>query len=236
MKRNNKNKSRVICSAAITLDGKLAFEGKALPLSSDADWKQVHALRANCKSILVGRGTIETDNPGLLVKEKHFPSEKNPTRVIIDSKLSTSPEAKCLKDQEKAKTIIFTTENSNNQEMKDKKIILEERIEVIEVPSDEGKVDLSKVVDILEERKLTPVMVEGGGTIFDSLLKQGKIDQFRLFISSRFAGNKGTIPLINNQENDAEELFKIDNFKVKMSYVLSGGVVIWLEKKLKNKN
>ncbi|MCG3219719.1 MAG: RibD family protein [Candidatus Heimdallarchaeota archaeon] len=224
---------RVICSAAITLDGKLAFEGEALPLSSDADWKQVHALRAGCQSILVGRGTVETDDPGLLVKEKHFSSEKHPTRIIIDSKISTSPEAKCLKNQDKAKTIIFTLEDSNNQETQEKKKALEERIEVIEVPSEEGKVDLAKVVNILEERELTPVMVEGGGTIFDSLLKKGIIDQFRLFISSRFAGNKGTVPLINNQENTAEELFNIDSFEVKMSYVLPGGVVVWLEKRQK---
>ena len=74
-------------------------------------------------------------------------------------------------------------------------------------------------------------MVEGGGTIFSSLLKKGLIDQFRLFISSRFAGNIGTVPLINNQENEAEELFSIDNFEVKMSYVLPGGVVIRLEKR-----
>jgi len=222
------SKIRVICSAAITLDGKLAFEGEALPLSSDEDWKQVHALRAGSQSILVGRGTIETDNPSLLVKEKHFQSDKHPTRIIIDSKLSTSPEAKCLKYQEKAKTIIFTIENTNNLAKKKK---LEERVEVIDTPSKTGRVDLARVVNILEERKLTPVMVEGGGTIFNSLLKKGLIDQFRLFISSRFAGNKGTVPLINNQENEAEELFSIDNFEIKMSYVLPGGVVIRLEQR-----
>ncbi len=55
----------------MSIDGYLdSVSVKRLPLSNDADFDRVDAVRATCDAILVGAGTIRNDNPRLLVRSR----------------------------------------------------------------------------------------------------------------------------------------------------------------------
>ena len=73
---------RIILSAAITLDGKLATRTGESKLSSKKDKIRVHKLRSKVDAILIGKKTVEIDDPLLSVRGI---KEKNPIRVILDS-------------------------------------------------------------------------------------------------------------------------------------------------------
>ena len=72
----------VVLSAAITLDGKIGQRNKKTILSSKSDKIRVHKLRSKSDAILVGKNTIEEDDPLLTVR---YVKGKNPTRIILDS-------------------------------------------------------------------------------------------------------------------------------------------------------
>ena len=72
----------ILLSAAITLDGKLGIKNKKTKLSSKNDKIRVHKMRASVDAIIIGKNTIECDNPVLTVR---YVKGKNPIRIILDS-------------------------------------------------------------------------------------------------------------------------------------------------------
>ena len=76
------SKPKITLSAAITLDGKIGQKNKHIVLSSKSDKIRVHKLRSKSDSILVGKNTVEQDDPLLTVR---YTKGKNPIRIILDS-------------------------------------------------------------------------------------------------------------------------------------------------------
>ena len=74
------SKPKITLSAAITLDGKIGQKNKQIVLSSKADKIRVHKLRSKSDAILVGKNTVEQDDPLLTVR---YAKGKNPIRIII---------------------------------------------------------------------------------------------------------------------------------------------------------
>ena len=75
-------KSMIVLSAAMTLDGKIGQRNNKVVLSSKSDKIRVHKLRSKFDAILVGKNTVEQDDP--LLSVRHVKG-KNPTRIILDS-------------------------------------------------------------------------------------------------------------------------------------------------------
>ena len=96
----------VILSAAMTLDGKIETKMSKLKLSSKKDTVRVHKLRAKVDAILIGKNTLEIDNPTLSVRHT---VGKNPTRIILDSHGTIKSSSKILQTCDKIQTIIVTT-------------------------------------------------------------------------------------------------------------------------------
>jgi len=94
---------RVIFSAAITLDGKLATRSGDSKLSSKKDKIRVHKLRSKVDAILIGKNTVKIDDPLLSV---HNIKKKNPIRIILDSNATISSSSRILKTCSKIPTTI----------------------------------------------------------------------------------------------------------------------------------
>jgi hypothetical protein len=101
----------------------------------------VHKWRAEEQSILVGRKTVQNDDPSLTVREF---SGNNPTRIIIDSQLQLSMDANIFSDE--APTIIF---NRVKNEVKD-------NIEWIRI----SETNTRLILDELYKRNILSVFVE----------------------------------------------------------------------------
>src|SRR3989337_912754 len=78
-----KSRPRVILSAAMSLDGKIATKTGDSELSSKQDKVRIHILRSKVDAILVGSNTVKRDDPLLTVR---YVKGKNPLEIIVIGK------------------------------------------------------------------------------------------------------------------------------------------------------
>ena len=169
---------------AQTIDGRIATStGNSQWLSSPASRKLAHKLRALHDAVMVGIGTIMTDNPQLNVR---LVRGRNPTKIVLDSKLRILLDSNVLTNQESAPSIIVTIPGADES----KAAALHQRgIEVLVAPEDErGKVDVGYLLGVLGQRGISSVLVEGGAETITSLLRLNLVDRLVVVIAPKIMG------------------------------------------------
>ena len=175
---------RVLLNCACSLDGKLAApDGHAMPLSDEMDWRRVHLLRASSDAILVGVGTILADDPSLTIKEDLAPKPPNREllRVVLDPKGRTPKGAKVVNAA--APSLILTGPGVKGQWPRAD----HEEVEVDAA----GRLDLAKVLDVLERRGVETLLVEGGGQVLRSFLQTDFVERWTLYMAPVLVGGNG---------------------------------------------
>ncbi len=173
----------VILKSAITLDGKIATASSHSKwITSEDARRDVHQLRHETGSILVGVQTVIEDNPSLTTR---LEGGRNPVRIVLDSKLRIPIEAKVVTDKE-APTWIFTTSNHDGEKRKQ----LEEKGVKVFVTSGEKHVNLSEMLEIVGEHSVSSLLIEGGGQVNASFIEQKLINKLELYIAPKIAGGK----------------------------------------------
>jgi len=169
---------------AQTLDGRIASAtGDSRWISSESSRMLVHRLRSLHDAILVGVGTVLTDDPKLTVR---LVKGRNPLRIVVDSRLRIPLSARVLKDQDVAPTIIATTARADEAKLSSLK---EMGVEVLTVDEDEtGGVDLNGLLKSLGKRGISSILVEGGAGIITSFLRQQLADRVMIFIAPKIMG------------------------------------------------
>ena len=170
---------------AQTLDGKIAAaDGTSRWISGKLSRRRVHALRAKYDAVLIGVGTVLSDNPRLTTR---LIKGKNPARVVIDGKLRIPVRSWLARHSKATRTIVFTTSKAPRRK---RMRLTAQGVECITVPSHgAGSVDLNEVVRTLHRMKIRKVLVEGGAKITTSLLKAGLADRIVTFICPRILGS-----------------------------------------------
>ncbi|MFH1101440.1 MAG: 2,5-diamino-6-(ribosylamino)-4(3H)-pyrimidinone 5'-phosphate reductase [Methanobacteriota archaeon] len=176
---------KVIINCAMSVDGKIALPSRRqLRISSDEDIRRMYELRNTCDAVLVGVGTILTDNPKLTVKESVVPHPKQPLRVVLDSSCRTPTDALVLNTA--AKTLILTVKGNEKPYTGD-------HIQVISCDADdEGHISLPCALDVLASNGVRTVLVEGGGTVIWNFLRQHLVDDLYVYIGSCIIGGMQT--------------------------------------------
>ncbi|MBR1419451.1 MAG: bifunctional diaminohydroxyphosphoribosylaminopyrimidine deaminase/5-amino-6-(5-phosphoribosylamino)uracil reductase RibD [Selenomonadaceae bacterium] len=203
---------------AETLDGKIANRNRdQIQISSAESNRRVHELRDTFDGILVGIETVLNDNPSLTTRLENRIG-KNPTRIILDSKLKIPLDAQVL--DEKSKTIIATTESAD-----EKKIDILKKfpnVEVIISENDSGRIDLEKFCRDLAAREITSILVEGGGTVNFSLLEKNLVDKIFAIIAPKILGGSNSPTSI-----DGTGFFKSLHLNSVSTELIGGD--IWIE-------
>jgi 2,5-diamino-6-(ribosylamino)-4(3H)-pyrimidinone 5'-phosphate reductase len=197
------NRPYVIINCAMSADGKIASPaGKQLRISNEEDIRRVYNLRNEFDAVLVGVNTIQADNPKLTVKEEYVQNPKNPARVILDTHCVTKPDA--LAVDENAKTLIIT----NGECDKNYKI----NVEVVQCEVDyDGFIDLNQMLEMLYNRGIKKLMVEGGSTVIWNFLKQSLVDDLFVFIGPMIIGGKYTPSMADGEGiNQEDELINLE--------------------------
>ncbi len=163
----------VMMKVASTLDGRIATStGDSKWITDEPARRFAHKLRAIADAILVGKNTVLKDDPELTVR---MVKGKNPIRLILDSKLSLAPDYKVFEVDETKPTIIFCGEEAPKEK---EKLFVERGVEVARLPcGEEGEVDLKALLSFCHERGITSILVEGGGKVHGSFLKEGLYDE-----------------------------------------------------------
>jgi len=173
---------------AASLDGKTALlDGRSQWITGPLARADGHHWRAQACAILTGVGTVKEDDPSLNVRD--VSTERQPWRIIVDSKLDTPPNAKVLNLQDQSGVIIVCA-SLDSPEMQQKAAIFTERgIEVIAMANAYGKVDLPKLFAYLaQEREMNEIHVEAGFKLNGSLLQENCVDELLLYYAPFLMG------------------------------------------------
>jgi 2,5-diamino-6-(ribosylamino)-4(3H)-pyrimidinone 5'-phosphate reductase len=200
-----KFKPKIILSAAISLDGKIATVTGESNLSSKKDQTRLHKLRSQVDAILIGKNTVVRDDPLLTVR---FSKGKNPTRIILDSRGIISEKSKILQTSHKVKTIIVVSKKISNKNLQKLKNF---PIEIIKVG--ENEVDVKLLTKILGSRKIKSILLEGGGTINWEFIKNNLVDEFFITLTPFILGGKNAISLV--QGEGFEKISESSNLRLK---------------------
>lgn len=175
----------VVLKVAMTLDGKIATAtGQSKWITNETSRAYGYKLRDIYDGIMVGINTVIEDNPMLTAR---VDGGKNPIRIVVDSSLKIDINANVVQDKS-AKTIIATTDKAD----KDKILKLQAQdIDVIVVDKDENdKVDIEKLLDILGQKNICSILVEGGATLSGSFVAKKLVDKVYFFIAPKIVGGK----------------------------------------------
>ena len=196
----------IISKVAMTLDGKIAaYNGHSKWVTGEEARQKVHYLRNETDAILVGIGTVLADDPMLTTRIPE--GGKNPVRIILDSNLRTPIDAK-ITDCSEAKTWIFTKEGNNLEKTQ---ILLDKGVEVFPAPYGEEGIDLSFVLNVLFEKGITDVLVEGGGEVNGAFLRAGLINKFLIYVAPKIIGGRHSLtPFTGNDVETMDEALIID--------------------------
>lgn len=175
----------IVLKAAMTLDGKIATAtGQSKWITNETSRAYGYKLRDIYDGIMVGINTVIEDNPMLTAR---VDGGKNPIRIVVDSSLKIDINANVVQDKS-AKTIVATTDKAN----KDKILKLQAQdVDVIVVDKDENdKVDIEKLLDILGQKNICSILVEGGATLNGSFVAKKLVDKVYFFIAPKIIGGK----------------------------------------------
>ncbi|MEM2726835.1 MAG: 2,5-diamino-6-(ribosylamino)-4(3H)-pyrimidinone 5'-phosphate reductase [Archaeoglobaceae archaeon] len=179
-------KPHVLVNVASSLDGKISDETrKQLRISCKEDLQRVDELRAEADAIMVGIGTILADNPKLNVKSKELRDKRllegkteNPIKVVVDSKCRIPEDAEVFNGN-----VIVAVSKLADLSRVEK---ISKKAEV--VVFGEEKVDLKALLEDLYNKGVRKLMVEGGGTLISSLLKEGFVDEIFIYYAPIIIG------------------------------------------------
>jgi len=179
----------VICSAAMTWDGKLATRTGDLKLSSKKDKIRVHKLRSKVDAILIGKNTVKIDDPLLTV---HNIRKKNPVRIILDSNAIIPTNSRILKTCSKIPTIIAVSKKAQKKNLQRL-----EKFPVQVIVCGNYSVNIKKLLGILKKKGIKNILVEGGGATNWAFVKENLVDEAMITITPYLVGGITATTLVD---------------------------------------
>jgi 5-amino-6-(5-phosphoribosylamino)uracil reductase len=178
-----------LLSCGMSIDGYLdTATAKRLELSNDADFDRVDAVRAGCDAILVGAGTVRSDNPRLLVRSARRRDRRvaagrapSPIKVTVTGGGRLDACANFFTAGEVDKLVYCAT--GGLPEAK-------ERLGDVATVLDGGEpVDMRRLTEDLHDRGVRRLMVEGGGRVHTQFLTADLADELHLVVAPFFVGD-----------------------------------------------
>ena len=177
---------------AQSLDGRIATRtGDSQWISSPAARHVVHQLRARMDGVLVGIGTVLADDPQLTAR--NVPVRRTATRLVLDSRLRIPLTAGLVTTARSTPTVVLTTRAAQRRHGAKADRLRRAGVEVVFCRSRGDRVDLRAVLGLLAERRLTNLLVEGGGAVLTAFLAQQLADEALVFVSPRLIGGEQAV-------------------------------------------
>src|ERR671937_743292 len=169
---------KVTIHYAQTLDGRIAArDGTSQWISCEESLRFAHELRAAHDAVMIGIGTVLTDDPRLTVRLVDAPS---PLRIVVDSALRLPLSAHLASD------LVAPTFNADAARAA---ALAERDVDVIRVDADErGRVDLTALLRALAARGIGSVLIEGGRSLITSALAARVVDRLVICIAPKILG------------------------------------------------
>ena len=179
---------------AMSLDGRTAMgSGESQWITGPQARTQVQRLRARSSAILSGVESIIMDDSRLTLRADQLALDnaaeivqRQPLRVILDSRLRLPLAAACLR--EPGRTLIITTDQ-HSEEKRRKLAAAGAEIQVL--PAEGGRIALADMLRWLaDNEQVNELLVETGATLAGALLEANLVDELQLFVAPTLLGGQ----------------------------------------------
>ncbi len=195
----------VTVKIASSQDGRIALKDGTSQWITGADARRyVHELRSRHDVIMTGMGTVRADNPMLNCRLNGV--NHHPVRVIMASHPEFDPNANIAQSLADIPTICITGRvTSQSEHIKADKARHLAAMKIITVAGDkDGRPDVMNALSVLAKQGMTSVLVEAGGTLLASLMRQGLVDRLIWIKAPMIIGGEGIAAI------DALDLSSLD--------------------------
>ncbi len=168
---------------AMTLDGRIASAtGDSKWITSDSTRKWTRERRGDHNAILVGIGTVESDDPQLTART---PGVSDPLIIVLDPGGRISADRRLLNDGAPVMLVILEGQSVPSG--------LPESVEVLSIPGnpvENGKsvIDLKHLLLKLGERNIQSLLVEGGAVTIGHFFDTSCVDRCQVLIAPKVIG------------------------------------------------
>jgi diaminohydroxyphosphoribosylaminopyrimidine deaminase / 5-amino-6-(5-phosphoribosylamino)uracil reductase len=191
-RRVRDGRPHVILKLAVSTDEKIGAAGrKPVAITGEDAKTRVHLLRAQCDAILVGIGTVLSDDP-LLTCRLPGMEKRSPVRVVLDRSLRIGGQSRLVHSARGTPLWVFASDLADAPAaMK----LGGAGAQVIRVASADKGLELKAVLHALAERGITRLLVEGGSHVASSFVASGLVDEIWLLRGAETVGADGVPPL-----------------------------------------
>ncbi|NLS97209.1 MAG: bifunctional diaminohydroxyphosphoribosylaminopyrimidine deaminase/5-amino-6-(5-phosphoribosylamino)uracil reductase RibD [Planctomycetaceae bacterium] len=173
----------IIAKWAMTLDGKTATKTGFSKWISNAQSREiVHRLRGRVDAVMIGRLTARLDDPLLTARP---PGPRTAVRVVVDTRATLSNNSRLVRTAWEVPVLVAV---GTEAPAEDRRRLKEAGCEVFVCKADTRLGRLNQLLEELGRRRMTNVLVEGGGQLAGCLLDSGQIDEAHVFIAPKLIG------------------------------------------------
>jgi diaminohydroxyphosphoribosylaminopyrimidine deaminase/5-amino-6-(5-phosphoribosylamino)uracil reductase len=182
IRRVRDGRPHVLLKLALSADGKVGAAGrKPIAITGEASRTRVSLLRARYDAILVGVGTVLSDNPSLTCRLPGM-LDHSPVRVVLDARLRVPIASSVVATARETPTWVMCAPEASTMA---EQVLRDKGVDVLRVEATDGRLDLGSALQALAARGITRLMVEGGPTVAAAFVKADLIDEAVLFRSQK---------------------------------------------------
>jgi diaminohydroxyphosphoribosylaminopyrimidine deaminase/5-amino-6-(5-phosphoribosylamino)uracil reductase len=175
----------VLAKWAMTLDGRTATRtGSSQWISGEESRRLAHGLRGRVDAIVIGRETARMDNPLLTARP---PGPRTATRVVIDTRATLASGSQLVRTAREVPLMVAVGPTAPES---DRRRLEHAGCEVFVCQSETHAGRLDQLLAELGRRRMTNVLVEGGGQLLGTLLDNGQIDEVHVFVAPKLLGGE----------------------------------------------
>ncbi len=190
--RMRENRPFVQLKLAVGADGRIPRGGgKPVFVTDEVARNRAHLMRARADAILVGNGTVKTDDPSLTCRLPGL-GWRSPVRVVLARRADLSHDSKLARSAKTHPVWVLHGVDAPPDNIARLRSIGVECLSCALTPN--GRLAPGSILQVLSERGITRLMVEGGPAVARAFLDAGYVDELVLFRGARAAGANGLPP------------------------------------------
>jgi diaminohydroxyphosphoribosylaminopyrimidine deaminase / 5-amino-6-(5-phosphoribosylamino)uracil reductase len=206
------NRPYLIAKVAMTANGIISpADRNSRWITNEMSLNWVHQLRARCDAVLVGADTVLLDRPHLTVRTDSV--QRQPVRIIIDSRLKLHPEECSLLENQGPIVICASQTAPASKENAWKNY----PVQILRF------LNVQELMTSFYEMGLRKIIVEGGQKIFTFFHVAGMIDEYVLMIAPRLLTGKHFLNFLAGPE---QSLAETRRYKIETPLEINGDVIV----------
>jgi diaminohydroxyphosphoribosylaminopyrimidine deaminase/5-amino-6-(5-phosphoribosylamino)uracil reductase len=188
-RRLGEGRPMVTLKTATGLDGRIAtHSGASRWITGPLARERAHLFRARHDAIMVGIGTALADDPLLTCRLAGL-EDRRPVRIVVDGRLRLPLTSRLVQDAGAAPVWVLCLPDADAER---RRVFEECGVEVLPVaPREPGTIDMPAAMAMLAGRGLTRILVEGGGRLAATLLRDDLVDHVEWFRAPAVIGGDG---------------------------------------------